>query len=223
VRAAQPRPARRALALTTTPPSPFLFRASREAAINNAEGQRRSTVLAAQGEAEAILARAHASSAAVEMLSTATSKPGAQRAVALRVAEQYVSAFGNIARKGNTLVIPADAGNVSGMVATALSVFNNVMQKQSAGPSEFQQEQGVGEEGSSSAEVTQKMYQDALKSIRGANGDDSFDYNQSDAAAPVSASLPPSSSGISSEEAAERVATAQEARGKFVPAPFPSS
>ena len=58
---------------------------------NSAEGQRRSIVLAAQGEAEAILARARASAAAVEMLASATRVPGGDRAVALRVAEQYVS------------------------------------------------------------------------------------------------------------------------------------
>ncbi len=98
----------------------------REAAVNTAEGVRRSTVLAAQGDAEATLARAHASAAAIEMLTTATGKAGAQRAVSLRIAEQYVAAFGGLARKGTTLILPSDTGNVGAMVAQALGVYTAV-------------------------------------------------------------------------------------------------
>jgi regulator of protease activity HflC (stomatin/prohibitin superfamily) len=101
----------------------------REAEINRAEGMRRSIVLQAEGEAQAILARARASATAVELLAEASRRKGGRSAVAMRVAEQYVAAFGNIARHGNTVVIPADAGNVSSMVAQALSVFEGVKAK----------------------------------------------------------------------------------------------
>ena len=101
----------------------------REAAINRAEGSRRSTVLAAQGEAEAILARAKASAAAVNMLAAAISVPGGQNAVALRVAEQYVSAFARLAKAGNTILLPAAAGDVSTMVTQALATFGSISSK----------------------------------------------------------------------------------------------
>jgi regulator of protease activity HflC (stomatin/prohibitin superfamily) len=98
----------------------------REAEINRAEGMRRSIVLQAQGDSEAILERARASARAVELLAAATRQKGGRSAVAMRVAEQYVAAFGKIAQRGNTIVIPADAGNVSGMVAQALAVFDGL-------------------------------------------------------------------------------------------------
>jgi hypothetical protein len=44
----------------------------------------------------------------------------------MRLAEQYIDAFGKIAQAGNTVVLPANAGDVSGMVTQALSVFQAV-------------------------------------------------------------------------------------------------
>lgn len=101
----------------------------REAAINRAEGQRASTVKAAQGEAEAILARAKASAAAVQLLAKAVSVPGGGNAVTLRVAEQYISAFARLAKVGNTVVLPANVGDVSGMVAQAMATYSAIAGK----------------------------------------------------------------------------------------------
>jgi hypothetical protein len=98
----------------------------REAAINRAEGARRSTVLAAQGEAEAILARAKASASAVQLLAGAVTVPGGPAAVSLRVAEQYVAAFGRLAKAGNTVVLPANAGDVPAMVTSALATYGAI-------------------------------------------------------------------------------------------------
>ena len=94
--------------------------------MNRAEGIRRSIVLQAQGEAEATLAKAKASAAAVQMLAQASRRVGGRDAIAMRVAEQYVSAFGKIAKKSTTMLLPADAGNVGSMVAQALAVFDNI-------------------------------------------------------------------------------------------------
>lgn len=41
----------------------------------------------------------------------------ASNAVTFAVAEQYISAFGNIAKEGNTLLLPSNTGDVSSMVA----------------------------------------------------------------------------------------------------------
>jgi hypothetical protein len=205
----------------------------REAAVNTAEGTRRSTVLAAQGDAEAILARAHASAAAIEMLATATSKRGAERAVALRVAEQYVGAFGQIAKRGNTVVIPADVGNVGGMVAQALGVYNSVVQRTRAGGEGGEEDAGadagagagaLGDGGGDAVDLgsisTDQLYQEALRSVRSPGA--RFDLDDADAATSAvggggaveqrAARESQPSFGISSEAAAARIDDANKNR-----------
>jgi hypothetical protein len=49
--------------------------------------------------------------------------PGGMEAVQLRVAEQYVAQFGEIAKKSSTVVVPANVSDVAGMIATAMKVF----------------------------------------------------------------------------------------------------
>lgn len=70
---------------------------TREAAINTAQGEQQATQLRAQGEASAIVAKAKATAEGVERLARAMRTSGGQEAVSLRIAEQYVSAFGRIA------------------------------------------------------------------------------------------------------------------------------
>jgi len=106
----------------------------RQAAINRAEGQKQKTILEseaamldtvnrAKGEAEAILARAEATARSVQLLSAALDAPGGAAAAQLRVAEQWLGAFGNIAKAGTTLLLPSSAADPAAMVAQALSVF----------------------------------------------------------------------------------------------------
>ena len=109
----------------------------RQAAINRAEGQKQKTILEseaamldtanrARGEAEAILARATATARSVELLSAALAAPGGQQAAQLRVAEQWLTAFGGIAKASTTLLLPAAASDPGAMVAQALSVFRTM-------------------------------------------------------------------------------------------------
>ena len=106
----------------------------REAEVNLAQGKKLSAVLAseammqerinvAKGEAAAIEAHAEASAKAVTLLSQALSQPGAENAAGLRVAEQYVSAFKQLAGSGSAVVIPANTGDVGAMVAQAMAVY----------------------------------------------------------------------------------------------------
>jgi len=46
--------------------------------------------------------------------------------VNLKVAEQYVQAFAQLAKTGNTIIVPANVSDVSGMLASAMSVLNTV-------------------------------------------------------------------------------------------------
>jgi hypothetical protein len=48
---------------------------------------------------------------------------GGREAMQLRVAENYVTQFGNLARSANTLVVPANLSDVASMIALATKVF----------------------------------------------------------------------------------------------------
>lgn len=63
---------------------------------------------------------------ALQAVGSAVSSSGGHDAVSLRLAEQYIAAFGRLAKAGNTLVLPANAGDAAGMVAQALAVFSTV-------------------------------------------------------------------------------------------------
>lgn len=76
-------------------------------------------LFAGAGAAEGILRTARAISA-----------KGGHDAVSLKIAEQYVGAFGRLAQKGNTVLLPANVGDPAAMVAQALSVFDSVRKAQ---------------------------------------------------------------------------------------------
>ena len=94
----------------------------REAAIARSEGDKQAAINRAQGEAAAIVAIANATAEALRQTGSAIREPGGQDAVNLKVAEQYVDAFAKLAKTNNTLIVPGDLGNLSGMIASALQV-----------------------------------------------------------------------------------------------------
>ncbi len=106
----------------------------RDAAVNNAEGEKQQVIKAseanrqqqineAEGQAAAILAVAEATSQGIRKVAEAIQLPGGFEAVQLRVAEQYIGQFGNIAREGTTMVLPANAADVGSMIALAMNVI----------------------------------------------------------------------------------------------------
>ncbi|WP_230020680.1 SPFH domain-containing protein [Massilia sp. Bi118] len=94
----------------------------REAAIARSEGEKQAAINRAQGEATAIVALADASATALRQVGDAIRSPGGADAVNLRVAEEYVHAFGNLAKTNNSIIVPADLGNMSGLIASALQI-----------------------------------------------------------------------------------------------------
>ncbi len=94
----------------------------REASIQRSEGERQAAINRAQGEAGAIIAVAEASAAAIQKIANAIQSPGGIEAINLQVAEKYVDAFANVAQEGNTLILPGNLADLSGMIATAMSV-----------------------------------------------------------------------------------------------------
>nr|WP_151446975.1 SPFH domain-containing protein [Lacisediminimonas profundi] len=98
----------------------------REAAIARSEGEKQAEINRAQGEAAAILSIAEATAEAIRKTAAAIREPGGEYAVNLKVADKYVEAFANIAKTGNTLVVPANLSDMSGLIATALQVVKQV-------------------------------------------------------------------------------------------------
>jgi regulator of protease activity HflC (stomatin/prohibitin superfamily) len=94
----------------------------REAFIQRSEGEKQAAINTAQGEAEAIKAVATANAQAIQQVAMAIQSPGGMEAVNLKVAEKYVEAFGNVAKEGNTLILPGNLAEMGSMVATAMSI-----------------------------------------------------------------------------------------------------
>ena len=96
----------------------------REAAIQKSEGEKQAAINQAQGQAAAILAVAEANAQAIQKIAQAIQSTGGMDAVNLKVAEQYVSAFANLAKAGNTLIVPGNLSDLGSMVASALAIVN---------------------------------------------------------------------------------------------------
>ncbi len=96
----------------------------REASIQKSEGERQAAINQAQGQAAAILAVAEANSQAIQKIAAAIQSNGGMEAVNLKVAEQYVTAFGNLAKQGTTLIVPGNLADMSSMIASALTIVN---------------------------------------------------------------------------------------------------
>ena len=106
----------------------------RDAKINSAEGEKQQVIKAseatrqrqineAQGQAEAILAVATATAGGLRQVGDALRAEGGMRAMQLRIAEQYLTQFGNLAKEGNTFVVPANLSDISSMLALATGIF----------------------------------------------------------------------------------------------------
>jgi regulator of protease activity HflC (stomatin/prohibitin superfamily) len=109
----------------------------RDAAINKAEGEKQQVIKAseasrqrqineAEGQASAILAVARATGEGIRQVAEAISKPGGIEATQLRVAENYIIQFGELAKKTNTMILPANVADTASMVATAMRVFQQL-------------------------------------------------------------------------------------------------
>ena len=113
---------------------------TRDAAINTAEGEKQQVIKAseakrqqqineAEGQASAILAVATATAEGIRQVAETIRQPGGSEATQLRVAEQYIRQFGEIAQKGTTLILPANVADVASMVALATKVFKQTETK----------------------------------------------------------------------------------------------
>lgn len=108
--------------------------AVRESAINMAEGEKQKTIKEseankqqqineAEGEASAIMAVATATAEGIRSVAAAINSPGGYEAVQLRVAEQYVTEFGKIAKQSSTIVVPSNLADVASFLTVAMNVI----------------------------------------------------------------------------------------------------
>lgn len=117
----------------------------RQASINIADGKKTAVILEsegamldqgnrAKGQAEAILARAEATSKGLGMLAEAIRASGGSQAVGMRIAEQYLDAFSNIAKQGTTMLLPANTTDPAGMIAQAMAIYKRIDAEPSGTP-----------------------------------------------------------------------------------------
>jgi regulator of protease activity HflC (stomatin/prohibitin superfamily) len=113
---------------------------AKQAKINVAEGDKQEFILRSEGEKQRRINEAAGRASEIEQVANATanglraiskaiSEENGLNAVNLRIAEQYLNAFGNIAKQNNTLILPSNLTDIAGIVATATSVFNEVRDK----------------------------------------------------------------------------------------------
>jgi regulator of protease activity HflC (stomatin/prohibitin superfamily) len=92
--------------------------------INISEAQKLKQINEAEGKAREIQMLAEATAEGIERIATAINIPGGREAVSLRIAEQYVREFGNLAKVNNTMILPAELSNIGAAVAGLAEVLN---------------------------------------------------------------------------------------------------
>jgi regulator of protease activity HflC (stomatin/prohibitin superfamily) len=93
--------------------------------IKASEARKQQQINEAEGQAAAILAVARATAEGLRSVAAAIQADGGYEAVQLRVAEQYIGQFGNLAKTGNSLIIPSNLADVGSVIATAMNVIQN--------------------------------------------------------------------------------------------------
>ncbi|MCL5051103.1 MAG: paraslipin [Firmicutes bacterium] len=96
---------------------------NRQEVINLSEAEKQKQINEAEGRAREIELIAEATAEGLRKIANAISEPGGKDAVNLRVAEQYVKEFGNLAKTNNTMIIPAELANIGGAVAGITEVL----------------------------------------------------------------------------------------------------
>ena len=105
--------------------------------INIAEGQKQAQILASEAEkaqlinqatgaAEAVIVAGQARAKSIKAVAEALDSERGSNAASLAVAENYVNAFGNLAKSSNTLLLPSNVGDVSSMVTQAMSIYKKL-------------------------------------------------------------------------------------------------
>ena len=96
----------------------------KQAKVLQSEGAKIAAINKAQGESAAIQLVADATANGVRAVAAAIGAQGGLQAANLKVAQQYIDAFGNLAKTGNTLIVPANLTDIAAMVSSAMTVLD---------------------------------------------------------------------------------------------------
>ena len=102
--------------------------------IKRSEGEKQRRINEAVGQATEIEKVAEATAKGIREIAAAINQEGGMDAVNLRVAEQYIKEFGNLARTNNSLIIPTNLSDMAGMIASAMTVIEQARKDEGAGP-----------------------------------------------------------------------------------------
>jgi regulator of protease activity HflC (stomatin/prohibitin superfamily) len=91
--------------------------------IARSEGEKQKRINEAEGKAKEIYTIAEATALGISKIALSINEKGGKDAVNLRVAEQYINEFGNLAKTNNSMIIPANLGDISSMIATVTKVI----------------------------------------------------------------------------------------------------
>jgi len=97
---------------------------SKQQAIKESEGEMQKRINEATGRASEIEQVAVATANGIRAIATAINEEGGKDAVNLRIAEQYLTEFGKMAKESNTMIMPTNLADISGIIATATKVFD---------------------------------------------------------------------------------------------------
>ncbi len=106
----------------------------REAFIARSEGAKQAEINTAQGQAAAIVSVAEATANAIRQVAAAIREPGGEQAVQLKVAERAVDAYKELAQKNNTMIVPSNLSEVSGLIASAMAIVKGTPPPAPSGP-----------------------------------------------------------------------------------------
>lgn len=98
----------------------------KQEAIKKSEGEKMKRINEAEGRAKEIELVAIATAEGIRKIAEAIQYPGGKEAVNLRVAEQYIKEFGNLAKVNNTVIIPSDLSDIAGMVGSVTSLLKSM-------------------------------------------------------------------------------------------------
>jgi regulator of protease activity HflC (stomatin/prohibitin superfamily) len=107
----------------------------RQQEINLADGEKQAKVLSSEGDKQAAINKAQGEAAAIQLVADATAngvrsvaaaigEPGGHDAANLKVAQQYIDAFANLAKQSNTLIVPSTVSDVASIVSSAMTVLD---------------------------------------------------------------------------------------------------
>ena len=111
--------------------------AEKLAKINEAEGRKEASILnseaemvqaenIAKGKKEAMLLMANGTAESYNLIAKSLESKGGKDAASVKIVEEYIGAFNNLAKTNNTMLIPSNPADIASVVAQAMGVVNNV-------------------------------------------------------------------------------------------------